>query len=102
MQSSIYNEQEKAFTSILFFGPWKVTACAWGEGSGSSYFGQTNLRLPFTPDYSKSKRTSRSAKKVLLFSDCEAPAFLHFWNLGPCSEVTKKLRLSKFKDVREF
>ena len=37
---------------------WKVTACAWGEGSGCSYFGQAYLRPTFTPDYSKSKQTS--------------------------------------------
>lgn len=76
-------------TSRLFFGPWKVTVCTWGEGSGSSYFGQTYLRLTFTPDYNKSKQTSRSAKKVLLFSDCEALPLLQFWSLVSCSEVTK-------------
>ena len=44
---------------------WQVTACAWGEGSGCSYFGQAYLRPTFTPDYSKSKQTSIWAKVAL-------------------------------------
>ena len=44
---------------------WQFTACAWGEGSGCSYFGQAYLRPTFTPDYSKSKQTSIWTKVAL-------------------------------------
>ena len=43
----------------------QFTACALGEGSGCNYFGQAYLRPTFTPDYSKSKQTSRFAKEIM-------------------------------------
>ena len=44
---------------------WKFTACAWGEGSGCSCFGQVYLRPTLTPDYSQRKQTSRFAKEIM-------------------------------------
>ena len=76
MQSSISNEQEKAFTSRLFFGPEKLLRVLEEKDLGVVISDKLYLRLTFTPDYSKSKQTSRSAKKVLLFSDFEAPPLL--------------------------
>ena len=50
---------------FYLFSLLKVIACARGEGSGCSYFGQAYLRPTFTPDYSKSKQTSRFSKEIM-------------------------------------